>query len=172
VGASVIGLILLILAVVALLLWLNLRRRETGLTEGEIVYEAAGTTRIDDALVSPRYKLVGRPDYVVRMSRGLLPVEVKSRPCRRGPYDGEKAQLFAYCLLVEETMGAPVRSGVLRYADRELVISFGERERAWVLGLLAQMQQSRHLSEVARSHSHVSRCQRCGVRARCGQALA
>jgi CRISPR-associated exonuclease Cas4 len=172
VGASMIGLILLVLAVAALLLWFNLRRRETGLIEGEIVYEAAGTTPIDNALVSPRYKLVGRPDYVVRMPQGLVPVELKSRPCRKGPYDGERAQLFAYCLLVEETMSAPVRSGILRYADRELTIPFGERERAWVLNLLAQMQQSRNSPEVARSHSHASRCQRCGVRASCGQALA
>jgi CRISPR/Cas system-associated exonuclease Cas4 (RecB family) len=105
------------------------------------------------------------------MPQGLVPIEVKSRSCSKGPYDGEKAQLFAYCLLVEETMGAPVRSGILRYADRELTVSFGERERAWVLGLLEEMQQSRNSREVARSHSHVRRCQRCGVRANCGQAL-
>jgi CRISPR/Cas system-associated exonuclease Cas4 (RecB family) len=165
-----IGLILFVLAVVALLLWLNLRRHQTALTEGEIVYEAAGTTRIDEALVSPRYKLVGRPDYVVRMPQGLVPVEVKSRSCCKGPHDSE-SQLFAYCLLVEEKMGAPVRSGILRYADRDLTVSFGERERAWVLGLLEQMQQSRNFRDVARSHSHERRCQRCGVRANCGQAL-
>jgi CRISPR-associated protein Cas4 len=167
-----IGVILLVLAVVALLLWINLRRHQIGLTEGEIVYEAAGTTRIDDALVSRNYKLVGKPDYVGRMQQGLVPIEVKSRLCGKGPRDSERAQLFAYCLLVEETMGAPVRSGILRYADRELTVSFGERERAWVLELLGQMQQTRNSSEVARSHSHARKCQRCGVRASCGQALA
>lgn len=168
-----IGIILFVLAVVVLLLWINLRRHQIGLTEGEIVYEAAGTTRIDDALVSRRYKLVGKPDYVARTPQGLVPVELKSRLCGKGgPRDGEKAQLFAYCLLVEETMAAPVRSGILRYADCELTVTFGERERAWVLELLGQMQQIRNSSEVARSHSHALRCQKCGVRASCGQALA
>ena len=165
--ASMIGLILFTLTVVALLLWLNLRRHETGLTKAKIIY----TDDDDETLVSHRHRLVGRPDYVARMPQGLVPVEVKSRSCGKGPYAGEKAQLFAYCVLVEETMGEPVRSGILKYADRELMVSFGEREHVWVFGLLEEMQQSRKSPEVARSHSQVGRCLRCGLRASCGQAL-
>jgi CRISPR-associated exonuclease Cas4 len=167
-----IGLILFILVVVAVLVWLNLRSREAGLTKGEIVYEAAGNLRFDKPLVSRRYKLAGRPDYVVQMARSLVPVEVKSRSCERGPYDGEKAQLFAYCLLVEELMGKPVQSGILQYADRKVTVSFGTSERAWVLGLLEEMRNCRNSRDVARSHSHMNRCRGCGVRASCDQALA
>ena len=166
-----IGLVLLGVAVGALLLWLNLHRRETGLAGREIVYEAAGRMRIDKTLVSRRYQLVGRPDYVVRMPEGLVPVEVKSRSYGKGPYDGEKAQLFAYCLLVEDQMGEPVRSGVLQYADHDITVPFGDRERAHVISLLAEMRSCRNSREVTRSHSHARRCQRCGVRASCGQAL-
>ena len=167
-----IGVILLVLAVAALLLWFGLPRRESAFPLGEIVYEAAGKVRVDEPLVSHRYKLTGQPDYVVQTKRGPVPVEVKSRPFGRGPHDGEKAQLFAYCLLVEEWMGHPVREGILQYPDREVRTPFGGSERAWVLGLLAEMQRCEFAADVARSHSQARKCQRCGVRADCGQALA
>jgi CRISPR-associated exonuclease Cas4 len=170
--APMIGPMLLLLALIALLVWLNLRRREAGLTEGEIVYEAAGNKRTDEPLVSRRYKLVGQPDYVVRMPQGLVPIELKSRSCGRGPYDGEKAQLFAYCLLVEETLGKPVSSGILKHADRDLTVPFGERERAWVSSLLEEMRSCQNSRDVPRSHSHAGKCRGCGVRASCDQALA
>lgn len=109
-----IGVVLLLLAFAALLLWLNPRRRESALPLDEIVYEAAGKVRVDEPLVSHRYKLTGQPDYVVQTKRGPVPVEVKSRLFGRGPHDGEKAQLFAYCLLVEEWMGRPVHEGILQ----------------------------------------------------------
>jgi CRISPR/Cas system-associated exonuclease Cas4 (RecB family) len=100
-----------------------------------------------------------------------VPVEVKSRSFGRGPHDGEKAQLFACCLLVEE-WGQPVRERILQYADREMRMPFGDNERAWLLGLIAEMQRYESAADVARSLSQARKCQRCGVRANCGQALA
>ena len=82
-----------------------------------------------------RYELAGRPDYVVRSARGLVPVEVKSRACgSRGPYAGERAQLLAYCLLTEDALSGTVTSGVLEYRDRRISVPFGERERQEITG--------------------------------------
>ena len=47
--------------------------------------------------------LAGKPDYLVRRWRYVLPVEVKSGPAPAEPYRSHVLQLAAYCLLVEET---------------------------------------------------------------------
>jgi hypothetical protein len=78
--------------------------------------------------VSHTYSLTGKPDYAIRTPEGLIPIEVKSRACGpRGPYEGEVAQLVAYCLLVEDVLGEPVPYGVLQFADREVRVGFMEQ---------------------------------------------
>lgn len=66
-------------AALALLVWWVLRRRAAVLP-GEVVWR---DTPDADTLVSRRYALAGRPDYVVREAGGLVPFEVKSRPAAR-----------------------------------------------------------------------------------------
>jgi len=65
---------------------------------GEILYTDTARIEATEPLVSHTYQLIGKPDYVVRTAAGLVPVEVKSRPCgERGPSEGEVAQVVAYC---------------------------------------------------------------------------
>jgi hypothetical protein len=117
---------LLALGVLAILTWLVLRDRGAQMP-GEVVYSDTPETL---TLFSQRYRLAGRPDYVIRQSGGFVPVEVKSRQCGKfGPYTGERAQLFAYCLLTEEELGGRVARGELRYANRTIIVPFGEPER-------------------------------------------
>lgn len=158
--------LLFALAALALLLWWFLRRRAAVLP-GEVVWRDTPEAR---TLVSRRYELAGRPDYVVREARGLVPVEVKSRACGpRGPYASERAQLLAYCLLTEDALGASVTSGVLEYRDRRISVPFGQRERQEITTLLAQMDAE---SDAHRSHDQAARCRGCGFRTQCSEALA
>lgn len=153
-------------AVLALLLWWVLRRRAAVLP-GEVIWRDAPEAR---TLVSHCYDLAGRPDYVVREARGLVPVEVKSRACGpRGPYASERAQLLAYCLLTEDALGGTVTSGLLEYRDRRVVIPFGESERQEIAALLMQMDMER---DAHRSHQQAARCRGCGFRTQCSEALA
>ncbi len=157
---------LFVLAALALLLWLFLRGR-TEVLPGEVVYRDGPGA---ETLVSHRHRLVGRPDYITRGQRGLVPVEVKSRACGpRGPYPGERAQLLAYCLLAEEALGEQVAEGELRYRDRVVAIPFGDRERREIVELLDAMDAAR---DAHRSHDQAARCRRCGFRDRCDEALA
>lgn len=159
--------LLLGLALLAFLLWLFLRSRATVLP-GEVVYRDGPDAR---TLVSRRHRLAGRPDYVTREKGVLVPVEVKSRglgPNGR-PYDSERAQLLAYCLLAEEEFGGTVSHGVLEYRGWRVPVPFGERERREIVALLAEMEATR---EAHRSHGQAARCRRCGFRTRCGEALA
>lgn len=173
----------IILFILALILfaaggWLYLRagrqQQAAGLPAGEIISaDTGGWRRTDHPLISHRYQLVGRPDYVVDTGEGLIPVEVKSsRMHRDGPYDSHKLQLAAYCLLIEESDGARPPYGLLHYANATVRIPFDDPLRDTLLDTLDQIQQARTASEVARSHNDPLRCARCGFRHACGtQAL-
>ena len=164
--------ILFALALLALAACLCLRA--AGRRQGTVVYADMDARQPGETLLSDRYGLVGRPDYILRTPDGLVPVEVKSRSSgARGPYPGEEAQLFAYCLLVEEVTGERVRSGVIEFSDRMWPIAFGDRERREILGLLEEIRDTQGRAEVGRSHAQAGRCRGCGFRASdvCGQAL-
>jgi CRISPR-associated exonuclease Cas4 len=160
--------ILLALGVVLLLAWLILRRR-TATLPGEVIYRDEPDA---PTLVSQRHRLRGRPDYVTREKRGLVPVEVKSRALgdKGRPYDGERAQVLAYCLLAEEELGGPVSHGLIEYGDgKRVTVPFGDRERREISGLVAEMQAGQ---QPHRSHQQAARCRRCGFRSQCVEALA
>jgi CRISPR-associated exonuclease Cas4 len=161
------------LAILALIACLYFRA--AGRRQGTVIYADMDARQPGETLVSPRYGLVGRPDYIVRVADSLVPVEVKSRSCgARGPYPSERAQLFAYCLLVEEAVGERIRSGVVEFADRKWPVAFGDRERREILHILEEMRSMQGRAEVSRSHSQAGKCRGCGFRASdvCGQALA
>jgi CRISPR-associated exonuclease Cas4 len=170
------GALLLLAAAIAFAGWLFFRRGSGfgPTTFGTVVYDDAGRTRPEKVLVSDRHGLRGKPDYIARGPDGHFPVEVKSRSCgRSGPHDGEKAQLFAYCLLLEDATGGAVRSGVIEYGNCHHRVPFGDTERNWILGILAEMRAAGCARDVARNHRHARRCAACGFRngGTCGQAL-
>lgn len=165
----------IILVVIGIVLsWLGSRTHaSTGLPRGEIVSrDTAGWERPPKALVSHRHRLAGRPDYLIRAREGIIPVEVK--PARRAdePYESDIVQLFAYCLLVEETERRPPPYGILVYAEQQWRFDYTAGARRTVLDLLADLQSDRSARDVARSHEHAGRCRACGQRRHCSEALA
>lgn len=164
---------LLSLAVAAVLAALYFGRRgQAGKLPGKVVYDDT-VEHVEAALVSHRYRLKGKPDHIICTRDGFVPVEKKSKSWRgQEPLPGDRAQVLAYCLLVEENKGLPVNRGLLKYANSEFVITFGDRERQEIIGLLAEMNEARSAAHVGRGHSRVQKCQRCGMRAACGEALA
>ena len=66
-----------------------------------------------EPLVSHELRLARNPDYLIRTTNGLVPIQLRSRACGdRGAYEGEVAQVAAYCLLVEDVFGEPVPHGI------------------------------------------------------------
>jgi CRISPR-associated exonuclease Cas4 len=112
------------------------RRRDN--LRGRLVAVDAGRPA---TLRSERYRLIGRPDELRRLSDGrLVPVEFKSRTTpRRGPTPSHVVQVRAYCLLVEETAGTAPPYGVLRYSDGEFRVRWDERARAELLTVRAEL---------------------------------
>ena len=133
----------------------------------------ADTGENDRILTSHRYKLTGQPDYILEEDGERFPMERKSRDLdARGPYDGERLQLAAYCRLLEEHTGQPVRRGRLQYRNRTLDIPFDRALRAALLETLRDIQPLRDAHNVSRNHRSVGRCRGCGFRQRCTDSLA
>lgn len=180
----------LLLACVALAAHLAARSRARmmGLPEGELVYSDTGFAvgkiaparlnaegeKQERALVSHRFGLTGRPDYLVRTRDGIIPVEAKSArsPAGGRPYDSHLMQLAAYCLLVEDTLGARVPYGVVRYADGEVRVEYTDELRETLLETLEEIREAREAEDVHRSHDERRRCASCGYRDVCDESLA
>jgi CRISPR-associated exonuclease Cas4 len=160
-----------------LALWLFVRsgtaRRETGLPEGRVTYVDTGAwDRCDRPLFSQQHALTGRPDYLVRLRGGVIPVEVKSGTAPQHPYDAHILQLAAYCLLVEEQEGRPPPYAILKYADRAFEIDYTPGLRAKLLDTLDAMRRDLRAPDLDRSHDEAARCRGCGYRDQCDQRLS
>jgi CRISPR-associated exonuclease Cas4 len=159
-------------------LWLAGRSRAaTGLPAGRLVY--ADTTRwrpVERPLFSQAYRLTGRPDYLVRRRRDLIPVEVKSgRAPSDGPYPAHVLQLAVYCLLVAETYDRRPPYGVILYADdpgQAYEIDYTPALEEELLVTLDEMRLSLVEGGAPRDHDQPARCRACGYRSACDQALA
>jgi CRISPR-associated exonuclease Cas4 len=188
--------LLLVLLVAAAVLAARAAARESqrvGLPKGALLYSdtgrpvgrVAGTEtgrdgkRQEKPLLSDALGLVGRPDYLVETEDGgVVPVEAKSTNCPPGgrPYDSHVAQLAAYCLLVEDVLGASVPYGVVKYRDREVRVEYTEELREHALALIEEMKRDMSASaegrEVHRSHEEPRRCAGCSLRDVCTESLA
>src|SRR5438270_480760 len=84
---------------------------------------------------------VFKPPRLVEAEGGVVPVEVKSSACPSDgrPRDSHVAQLAAYCLLVEDVIGAAVPFGLIKYRDREVRVEYTDELRQWALALIEEM---------------------------------
>ncbi|MFQ6059504.1 MAG: hypothetical protein ACE5MB_11570 [Anaerolineae bacterium] len=84
VGVLNLLLIALILAALVLLWRARAQRREAGLPAGRVVYADTGAwAGCEKPLFSRRYRLTGKPDYLVEERGQVIPIEVK--PSRAAP---------------------------------------------------------------------------------------
>ena len=146
----------------------------TGLPTRSILYADVGSTFPRRApLISRRYRLTGKPDYLVRVEDGVAPVELKSSrsPSSGQPYDGHLFQLAAYCLLVEDIYRVSVPYGLVRYEDRSIRVEYTPSLRASLLALLDEIRTAKCNGECHISHGQASKCQSCGFRSVCGESL-
>lgn len=147
-------------------------RRASGLPWGRVTAtDTSGWRRAEAPLISRRFGLVGKPDYLLSTRAGLVPVEVKPSRTARQPYESDLMQLAAYCLLIEETTGQPPRYGLLRYASQTFKLLYTDEVRDELLVVLDEIRVDRDADDVARSHQQVARCRACGLFEECSDRL-
>jgi CRISPR-associated exonuclease Cas4 len=166
----------LLLAGFALGWWGVQRRVQSGLPAGEVVYsDSGGWETVEKPLISRRYGLIGKPDYLVRVKLEgapmLVPVEVKSRRRPAETPASHVLQLATYCLLVEEVHRLRPPYGLLHYADATLKIPYTDALRQAVLEAAAAIRAARTAGDVHRDHDDPARCRGCGYRHGCGEEV-
>ena len=163
---------LLVLAALALF-WIAARQRRTaGLPAGRVI--SADTSRwgkVEKPLYDSLLDLTGKPDYLLEQTGRLIPIEIKSSRVVQAPYDGHIFQLAAYCLLIHRTFGKRPPHGILHYPNQTFSIEYTEQLEMTLLEIISDMRQQEHLKEISRSHASLSKCQRCGFRSMCDQAV-
>jgi len=149
-------------------------RKDSGLPSGKVIYTDNETWFPNgESLHSSKFRLVGRPDYLVQQRSGeIIPVEVKSRMAPINPWQGHILQLAAYCLLVDETYGRRPSYGIVQYKDRAFAVDYSKELENSLLDLLADMRHDYQVSNLDRDHNDVRRCKSCGFREKCNQTLA
>ena len=164
------GLALLLLALLAVVWGLRLRR-STGLPWVPVLYRDTGGSIPEKPLIARKLGLVGKPDYLLEIRGAIIPVEVKPGRHAARPYESDLMQLAAYCVLVEETTGVAPPYGLLRYAEQTFRLDYTEQVRDEVLVLLDEMRAALDEPDADRSHDDERRCSGCGFFEQCDQAL-
>ncbi len=165
---------ILLLFALAIWLWANGLRRQTGLPEGKVIYTDTGTWFANnESLHAPAFRLTGKPDYLVQEADGMVvPVELKSGRAPAEPWESHVLQLAAYCLLVTEKYGRRPDYGILQYQDKAFAIDYTDDLEEDLLNLLADMHSDLFEEELDRDHNDWNKCARCGFRNQCVQRLA
>src|SRR5687768_1344609 len=119
--------LLIIIILLALIAALILRRTgraaqvQAGLpVNARVVYSDTGAwERVEKPLFSRKYRLTGKPDYIVQEETGaMIPIEVKPTRTASEPRASDTMQLMAYGILVEQEFGARPEYGLLKYRDQ------------------------------------------------------
>lgn len=172
-SAALVFAIFLLIAAVALLVMARRLHQRSGLPHGKVIYSDTGAWRRNEqAFFSAVYGVTGKPDYLVRDQKTIIPVEVKSGPAPTTPREGHVLQLAVYCLLVEENLGQRPGYGLIQYADRTFTVNYTDNVRESMLRILDEMRLAAKLpSGPHRSHHNPRRCASCGVRDACDERL-
>jgi CRISPR-associated exonuclease Cas4 len=164
--------ILLVVIAIGLFILAARQRRKTGLPAGNVIYiDTRNWGKLEKPLYDPGLRLTGKPDYLVQQGDRVIPVEVKSRAAPPNPYDSHIYQVAAYCLLVDHVYGQRPTQGIIHYSDKTFAIDFTPELEVAVKATVVEMQERTNSTEVTRSHQDGKRCQRCGYRSVCDQAL-
>ncbi len=167
------GLALLLAALAMVLLILAARQRQkAGLPPGKIIYvDASQWSKVEKPLFDGDLRLAGKPDYIVKKGRQVIPVEVKSRIAPQSPYDSHVHQLIAYCMLVDSSYHSRPKHGILHYTDKSFAIAYTARLEKETREMVQGMQEAADLPVIPRSHQDAHRCRQCGYRSICDDSL-
>ena len=146
-------------------------RAKYGATKAEVTYVDHPEAKAE-LLVSEKYGLRGRPDYILTEGDMIIPVEVKTGRTPRGPLFSHIVQVAAYCLLVEETYGKAPPHGVIRYPEASHEIEYNEDLKKLLLGKLDEMRKALAKGEAHRNHKRPAKCIHCSRHDVCPERLA
>jgi len=155
-GFAVVGAILLVFA--------TYFRHRAGFRWGRTL------SRDNVTLRSERYRLVGRPDRIVRRGNRLI---VEDRKSANRVQDSHRMQMGVYLLLAEEHYGVrPSHAVVVLRDGRRVKVKNTKALKGQVLEIVRAIRASRqNISRELRATGSPSKCRRCAQRQNCNQRV-
>lgn len=167
-------LVLAVIGAIVLRLLGRAEQKTAGLPiDARVIYSDTGAwERVEKPLFSKKYRLTGKPDYIVVNADGAtIPIEVKPNRADTEPRESDTMQLMAYGVLIEETYGTRAEYGLLKYRDGVFRVEFTDDLRGEFLAVLEEMRAACQAVNVPRSHEDAMRCRYCGYREECDERL-
>jgi CRISPR-associated exonuclease Cas4 len=144
------------------------KKKSYGIPDGLILYSDLNVPA--DPLFSRRYRLIGKPDYIVRKENQCIPVEVKSGKGSH-PHQSQVLQLAAYCQILEDITGVFVPEGLLVYNNVPYTIRYDPKLRFELETVMKTMRASLRRGDIQRNHHESGRCRYCSMRQYCTNFL-
>jgi CRISPR-associated exonuclease Cas4 len=130
-------LIVALLSIVLLLLFVISAKR-LYVPDGHVFYSDA--TEVPGRILYARsMPLVGKPDFILKKGNTLIPVEIKRGRTPSSPYSNHILQLYAYCILINDTYHTRPKYGVIRYPDKEFTVQFPDSVEKTITDLVNEM---------------------------------
>ena len=140
-------------------------RSKYNIVEGKIKY--SDLYKPAEVLFSEKLRLVGKPDYIVKINNAFIPVEVK-KGNHLPPFQSHIIQLIAYCYLVEEKYKTKVPYGILAYENYQIKIPYSEDKKEELLEVIKIMKTQKNFK---RNHEQINKCLACGFNYACKNKL-
>lgn len=131
---------------------------------GVIVYS-------DFSLLDDEWDLVGKPDYVMWGTAGLIPVDLKNRDSPAVLFESHRLQMIAYCRLVEKAYGSRPPYALVQYLDDLKEVTYDADAESSLRVHLDRMNVAEAATRVERDHESAAKCAGCSHRNYCDLAL-
>ena len=155
------GIILLILFVL-----LKLTKVPTPVYKSKTIY-SDHKEKPEKALFSPKYGLVGKPDFILHTKDGLLPLEIKHSNRPNQPYFSHIMQLISYCLLIEEVKGTKPKYGFIQYkGGQPFAIPHTENMKSFLIKTMQEMKDYANSGEGPKPIRKY-KCEKCRYKEDC-----
>jgi CRISPR-associated exonuclease Cas4 len=122
-------------------------------------------------LFSKKYRIAGKPDYIIKKNKHYIPVELKTGT-HNDPQKNHIFQLAGYCHLLEENYGGFVPYGIIVYNNAyQYKIPFDPRMRFELENTIVKMRNLIKTGKVVRNHNDPFRCNNCSMKSYCSSKL-
>jgi CRISPR-associated exonuclease Cas4 len=144
-------------------------KNDYNIPSGKITYQ--DLNKPGKPFFSKRYKLIGKPDYIIKDKKSIIPIEVKTGKYEEAQ-DNHILQLAAYCHLLEENYKKFVPYGILIYANTsKFKIPFDPKTRFELESTIKNIRNIMKTGNISRNHNEIRKCKNCSMKQYCNFKL-
>jgi len=157
--------IFLLLISIYLRINVNRQKKQYKIPKGKITYSDLNTP--EKPFFSKKYRITGKPDYIIRRNDKIIPVELKTSNSNL-PKKNHIFQLATYCQLIEDNYNVFVPYGILVYDNKkQFVINYKPELRFELENTIKKMRYLIKNKKISRNHNDLYRCINCSYRDYC-----